>query len=215
MGQDWVRVAFLSPSHSAPFSPLSLLWSDHYRGLADLFLHLCLFFLSAASLLHFQQPNFSLRLREPLGPSQCDTEVASRQVHLWGLLRMCVIPSMLWSKQHSRMIYTSKEEGGIALSVFSESTSLPVWTGWLKRADWWQTHIPLQFHMAFSHVTTVLWISMIGFDWPMSHDILFFSSDLMIYLLLHLNPIDSTSSGPVTQNWLFELYKVTINTYFL
>lgn len=49
----------------------------------------------------------------------------------------------------------------------------------------------------------------------MSYYILFFSSDLIIYLLLHLNPIDSTSSGPVIQNWLFELYKVTINTYFL
>lgn len=164
---------------SDSFSPLSLLLSNQHRGLADLFLRYCLFFL----------PNFFFL------PNVCSRQPSSTlrrppDSHSAGCAEDVCELSPLWSRQSDRMLYTSKEEGGVALS-----SSLPVWTGW-DSSETRDGHIPFQFLMEVCHTEPAE-------EW---RDIvcpsLCLTASILVELLSVAHFVQDTSSEP-DSNWRF------------
>lgn len=173
MDQMWVRVSVLSPSHFClcyeAITSEALLTSS--------FTCAC-FSLRAVSLRHSQQPNFSPRLRtKPSATLRWPPDKSISGVY-WG----CVWSLRCFDPNRTRGCYTRVRKRVASHYLCSlDGTSLPVWTGWLKRGDWWQTHILLQFHVMFSHITRVCY-SMKGFDWPTYHNILFFKPHYVSFI---------------------------------
>lgn len=98
--------------------------------------------------------------------------------------------SPLWSRQSDRMLYTSKEEGGVALS-----STLPVWTGW-DSSETRDGHIPFQFLMEVCHTEPAE-------EWR--HIVcpsLCLTASILVELLSVAHFVQDTSSEP-DSNWRF------------
>lgn len=122
-GLRWRHILFLMfLSFYDSFSPLSLLLSDHYRGLADLFLHFCLFFL-------MQRASISVKCREITLWHR-----GGLQTHnLWGLLRMSAI-SLCFDPGRALGCYTQARKGWCR--IICVLWTAPVFRFGLDRTAW-------------------------------------------------------------------------------
>lgn len=76
-----------------------------------------------------------------------------QMVTLRGWLRMCAI-RLRFDPDRTRGCYTQERKRVASHYLCSlDCASLPVWTGWDSMGTG-DRHIPLQFHMAFSHITS-------------------------------------------------------------